>query len=200
MLYLIGLGIWDEKDISLKGVEACRRSSQVYAELYTARWGGNLKNLEKLVGKKIRVLERSDLEDDSSELVRKAKSSDIAILFPGDPLSATTHLSLMSEAKELGIPVKVIHSSSIFTAVAECGLSLYSFGRTVSIPAIQPNFAPTSFVEGIMDNRRMGLHTLCLLDIEMSVPQAVQILLSLEKHSKIISDQKILAASGLGSE
>jgi diphthine synthase len=200
MLYLIGLGIWDEKDISLKGVEACRRSSQVYAELYTARWGGNLKNLEKLVGKKIRVLERSDLEDDSSELVRKAKSSDIAILFPGDPLSATTHLSLMSEAKELEIPVKVIHSSSIFTAVAECGLSLYSFGRTVSIPAIQPNFAPTSFVEGIMDNRRMGLHTLCLLDIEMSVPQAVQILLSLEKHSKIISDQKILAASGLGSE
>jgi len=24
MLYLIGLGIWDEKDLSLRGTEACR--------------------------------------------------------------------------------------------------------------------------------------------------------------------------------
>ncbi len=200
MLYLIGLGLWDEKDLSLRGVEACRKCKEVYAELYTARWGGSLPNLEKTIGKKIHLLERTDLEDDSPELIKKAKSSDIAVLFPGDPLSATTHLSLVSEAKESKIPVKIIHSSSIFTAVAECGLSLYSFGKTVSIPALQPNFSPTSFVEGIMDNRKMGLHTLCLLDIGMSVPEAVKILLGLEKHSKIISDQKIVACSGLGSD
>jgi len=199
MLYLIGLGIWDEKDISLRGAEACRKCKEVYAELYTARWGGSLPNLEKTIGKKIHVLERTDLEDDSADLIKKAKSHDIAVLFPGDPLSATTHLSLVSEARQENIPVKIIHSSSIFTAVVETGLSLYNFGKTVSIPAIQPNFSPTSFMEGIMDNRRMGLHTLCLLDIDMSVPQAVQILLGLEKHSKIISDQKIVAASGLGS-
>jgi len=201
MLYLIGLGIWDEKDISLRGVEACRKCKEVYAELYTARWGGSLPNLEKTIGKKIHLLERTDLEDDSGDLVKKAKTSDIAVLFPGDPLSATTHLSLVSEARQEKIPVKIIHSSSVFTAVAETGLSLYNFGKTVSIPAIQPNFSPTSFVEGIMDNRKMGLHTLCLLDIGMSVPQAVQILLDIEKHGrKIISDQKIVAASGLGSE
>jgi diphthine synthase len=200
MLYLIGLGIWDEKDISLKGAESCKKCREVYAELHTARWGGSMPNLEKIIGKKVHILERKDLEDDSAKLVERAKNKDIAVLFPGDPLSATTHLSLVTEAREKEIPVKVIHSSSIFTVVGECGLSLYSFGKTVSIPALQPNFSPTSFVEGIMDNRRMGLHTLCLLDIEMSIPQAVQILLGLEKHSKIISDQKIVAASGLGSE
>jgi len=200
MLYLIGLGIWDEKDISLKGVEACRECKEVYAELYTARWGGSLPGLEETIGKKIHLLERQNLEDESAELIKQAESQDIAVLFPGDPLSATTHLSLISEAKEAGIPVKVIHSSSIFTAVAETGLSLYNFGKTISIPSIQPNFSPTSFVEGIMDNRRMGLHTLCLLDIGMSVQEAVQMLLNLEKHEKrIISDQKIVACSGLGS-
>jgi diphthine synthase len=201
MLYLIGLGIWDELDISLKGAEACRKCKEVYAELYTARWGGSLANLEKIIGKKIHILERPDLEDDSLELLKRAKSADIAVLFPGDPLSATTHLSLVAEARKKGIPAKVIHSSSIFTAVAECGLSLYKFGKTISIPSVQPNFSPTSFTEGILDNRKMGLHTLCLLDIGMNVPQAVQMLLDLEKHArKIISDQKIVAACGLGSD
>jgi diphthamide biosynthesis methyltransferase len=74
MLYLIGLGIWDEKDLSLRGKEACKKAKEIYAELYTARWGGSLKNLEKLVGKKIQLLERKDLEDKSAKLVEKAKS------------------------------------------------------------------------------------------------------------------------------
>jgi diphthine synthase len=202
MLYLIGLGIWDEKDLSLRGKEACKKAKEIYAELYTARWGGSLKNLEKLVGKKIQLLERKDMEDKSAKLVEKAKSRDIAVLFPGDPLSATTHISLLQEAREKKIPVKVIHSSSILTAVAECGLSLYSFGRTVSIPAPQKGFSPASFAEGILDNQKSGLHTLVLLDIGMPVPQAVDILLGLEKSGKkdIVSGQKLVACSMLGSE
>ena len=201
MLYLIGLGIWDENDISLKGLEACKKAKEVYAELYTARWGGSLKSLEALIGKKIQLLERSGLEDNSMQLIKKAKTSDIAVLFPGDPLSATTHLSLVSEAREKKIPVKVIHSSSIFTAVAETGLSLYNFGKTVSIPAPQPNYKPSSFVDSILQNHKLGLHTLLLLDISMPVQQAIQILLDLETPGqKIISGQKIVAASGLGSE
>jgi len=202
MLYLIGLGIWDEKDLSLKGVEACRKAKEVYAETYTAKWGGSLKNLEKIIGKKIRVLERKDLEDRSHILIEKAKAKDIAVLFPGDPLSATTHLSLMAEAREEKVPVKVIHSSSILTAVAETGLSLYNFGRTVSVPAPQPNFRPSGFAQSILENRKMGLHTLVLLDISMGVAQGISILLELEKslRKKILSDQKIVAASGLGSE
>ncbi|MEM5812295.1 MAG: diphthine synthase [Candidatus Aenigmatarchaeota archaeon] len=202
MLYLIGLGIWDETDISLKGIEYCKKSKEVFAELYTAKWGGSLKNLEKIIGKKIRVLERRDLEEKSFSLVDKAKNRDIAVLVPGDPLSATTHLSVVCEAKELGIPVKIIHSSSIFTAVAECGLSIYNFGKTVSIPSPQENFHPSSFADNIIENRKLGLHTLVLLDIGMGVAQGVEILLGIEKSvkKKIISEQKIVACSCLGSE
>ena len=202
MLYLIGLGIWDEKDISLKGMETCRKCKEIYAELYTARWGGSLKNLEKLIGKKIQILERSDLEDDSARLVEKARNKDTAVLFPGDPLSATTHLSLVSEAREKKIPVKVIHSSSILTAVAECGLSLYNFGKTVSIPAPQKGFSPTSFADSILENRKSGLHTLLLLDIGMPVSHAVEILLGIEKSSRknLVSGQKMVACSRIGSE
>jgi len=202
MLYLVGLGIWDEKDLSLRSIEACKKSKEVYMELYTARWRGSLKNLEKITGKKIKILERPDLEEKSLSLIEKAKTKDIAILFPGDPLSATTHLSLVSEAKESRIPVKVIHSSSIFTAVAECGLSLYNFGKIVSIPTPQKNFQPSSFADSILENKKLGLHTLVLLDINMPAAQGIDILLGIEKYSKkkIISDHKIIACSCLGSD
>jgi len=36
MLYLIGLGLADEKDISVKGLEIVRKASRVYLEAYTA--------------------------------------------------------------------------------------------------------------------------------------------------------------------
>ena len=61
MLYLVGLGLWDEQDITLKGIQACKKSGRVYAELYTSAWGGDIKKLEKLIGKKIRVIGRSAL-------------------------------------------------------------------------------------------------------------------------------------------
>lgn len=36
MLYIIGLGLGDEKDITLKGLEAVKKCSQVYMEAYTS--------------------------------------------------------------------------------------------------------------------------------------------------------------------
>jgi diphthamide biosynthesis methyltransferase len=36
MLYIIGLGLADEKDISVKGLEIVRRAERVYLEAYTA--------------------------------------------------------------------------------------------------------------------------------------------------------------------
>ena len=36
MLYLIGLGLADEKDISVRGLEIVKRASRVYLEAYTA--------------------------------------------------------------------------------------------------------------------------------------------------------------------
>lgn len=39
MLYLVGLGLGDEKDISIKGLEIIRRCQTVYLEIYTSLLG-----------------------------------------------------------------------------------------------------------------------------------------------------------------
>jgi diphthine synthase len=36
MLYIIGLGLADEKDVSVRGLEIIRRAERVYLEAYTA--------------------------------------------------------------------------------------------------------------------------------------------------------------------
>lgn len=36
MLYIIGLGLADERDISVKGLEIVRKADRVYLEAYTA--------------------------------------------------------------------------------------------------------------------------------------------------------------------
>jgi diphthamide biosynthesis methyltransferase len=36
MLYLVGLGLADEKDITVKGLEIVKKASRVYLEAYTA--------------------------------------------------------------------------------------------------------------------------------------------------------------------
>ena len=62
MLYIIGMGLHDEKDLSLRGVDALKKCSRVYAEFYTSPVKVNVRNLEKITGKKIEVLERKDVE------------------------------------------------------------------------------------------------------------------------------------------
>ena len=202
MLYLIGLGIWDEGDISLKGIEICRKSDKVYAELYTSAWGGDLSKLEKLIKKKIRLIKRADLEEKSARLVRQAKSKDIAILVPGDPLSATTHSGIMDDAMKSRVKVEVIHSSSVFTSVAETGLSLYNFGKTVTVVAPGKKYRPDSFYKTIKENMSKGMHTLALLDINMSVQEGLTVLMNIErkKRLKVMKPSgKIVVASAIGS-
>lgn len=81
--------------------------------------------------------------------------------------SATTHTDLVLRARELHIPVIPIHNASILNAVGCCGLQLYNYGQTVSIPFFTDNWKPDSFYDKIKLNRDAGLHTLCLLDIKV---------------------------------
>lgn len=81
--------------------------------------------------------------------------------------SATTHADLIIRAKELLIPIQTIHNASIMNAVGACGLQLYNFGQTISIPFFTDNWRPDSFYDRIKENRNLGLHTLCLLDIKV---------------------------------
>jgi len=203
MLYLIGLGLNDEEDLSLKAINVMKKCSEVYCELYTGIWHGDIKKLEKMVEKKMVILERREVEDNS--LLEKAKKRNVALLIPGDPLTATTHIEFLIEAKKMKIDVEIIHSSSIFTAVAETGLQLYKFGRTASLPWSEKNYKPESFYDIIEENYKQGLHTLILLDTAkegMNVKNALKILIEIENKRKknIISKERIVVCSALGSK
>ena len=51
MLYLIGLGLWDESDISLRAIDALKKCDEVYLETYTNKWLGSVRHLEEIIGK-----------------------------------------------------------------------------------------------------------------------------------------------------
>lgn len=87
----------------------------------------------------------------------------ISLSFQSSPTRATTHTDLILRCVRQNIPYRLIHNASIMNAVACCGLQLYSFGETVSIPFWDENWKPSSFVDKIISNKSRGLHTLCLL-------------------------------------
>lgn len=80
---------------------------------------------------------------------------------------ATTHSDLVLRARELHIPTRTVHNASIMNAIGVTGLQLYNFGQTVSMVFFLDNWKPTSFYDRIEENRRIGLHTLVLLDIKV---------------------------------
>ena len=53
MLTLIGLGLWNKEDISVRGLNRAKNADKVYIELYTSKWHGNIKKLEEIINKKI---------------------------------------------------------------------------------------------------------------------------------------------------
>ncbi|MEM4347369.1 MAG: diphthine synthase [Candidatus Altiarchaeota archaeon] len=207
-LYLIGLGINDEKDISLRGLEILRKVDRVYAEFYTSFFSGDLKKLGKLAKKRISILSRKDLEENLEIFLKGIKGS-AALLVHGDPMVATTHLSIILKANELGIITKVIHSSSVYSAICETGLHIYKFGQIASIPYPEEKYQPESFYDIIKRNKNANLHTLLLLDVKydqkkfMSVNEAIEILLRLEskRKEKVFEDEtECVGIARLGSD
>lgn len=69
--------------------------------------------------------------------------------------------------------MEVVHNASVMGAVASCGLQLYSFGYTVSVPLFEGEWRPDSFYGKIKYNRDGGMHTLCLLDIKVRLGRRV---------------------------
>jgi diphthine synthase len=186
MLYLIGLGLSDAKDISIKGLEAVKNCDEVFLEIYTCKLNCELKDLEQLYGKKVTAVDR-DFVEDATELLNKAKENNVALLIIGDPLSATTHWDIIQRAKEQNSKVEIIHNASIFSGIAATGLQLYKFGKTASIPHTKEEYKPETAYNLIKENQSIGAHTLCLLDTQpefMTVNQAIQILLDIEENKK----------------
>ncbi len=177
-LSLISIGLADERDISLRALEEAQGCDVLYAELYTMKLATTLAALSELTKKPVTLLPRGDLEERSGDIIEEARSRSVGVLVGGDCLSATTHISLVLDAAKRGVKTRVIHGSSIFTAVAETGLSIYKFGRTVTMPLPEKGPADT-VLRGVEENLQTGLHTLILLDLDtekgvyMTIPEAV---------------------------
>jgi len=194
MLVFVGLGLYSENDMSLRGIEEAKTADCVFAEFYTSLMAGlSLERLEKMVGKKIVVVSRKTLEDENGELIlRKAESSKVAFLVPGDPLIATTHVDLRIRAEKRGITTRVVHGASIVSAaMGLSGLQNYRFGKSVTIPFPEEGLVSETPYNVIAENKARDLHTLCFLDIKaekrlyMTIKEALEILLSLEEKKKM---------------
>ncbi|XP_011212563.1 diphthine methyl ester synthase [Bactrocera dorsalis] len=170
MFYLIGLGLGDPTDITVKGLEIVKRCSRVYLEMYTSILGCPQEELETFYGRPLLLADRDLVEQGADEILSGAAEEDVALLVVGDPFGATTHTDFILRAKEKKIQYKVVHNASIMNAIGCCGLQLYKFGETVSIPYWDETWKPDSFYDKIKLNRLHNMHTLCLLDIKVKEP------------------------------
>jgi diphthine synthase len=198
MLYLIGLGL-NEKGISEQGKESVKKCSKIYLENYTVEFPYSLKELEKVIGKKLIPAGR-DFTESMNKLLGEAKKENVALLVYGSPLTATTHISLVQEARKQKIKYEIIYNASILDAVAETGLQLYKFGRTASMPAWnrEKHYQPDSFMDILKENRFINAHSLILIDIGLEHRKALfQLELSAEKHDFRI--EKLIICSRLGT-
>jgi len=189
MLSLIGLGLRDG-DITQRGVKALERADIAYAELYTNAIDYDLTALEGRTGTTITVLDREQVEDQDTVL-DDATDHNVVFLVSGDPLTATTHQDILFRARQRGIDTEVMHAPSIFTAIAETGLSIYKFGRTTTL-TVQNGEVPESVFEAIEANQGNGLHTLVLVDPEMDAVQG------LDEFAERVEGE-VLVCSGMGA-
>jgi diphthine synthase len=190
MLTLVGLGLNDEYDLTLRGIEAAKSADKVYCEFYTGKWAGSVENLQIIIKNQVFILKRADMEEGSGRILEEAKTKNVVIFTQGDPMVATTHSMLLVEARKMGIETGIIHNSSILSSVAETGLHVYKFGATVTIPFMEKTMGkmPKSVYDLIGENKSRGLHTLCLLDINadatgfMTPTQAADTILAMERQ------------------
>jgi diphthine methyl ester synthase len=197
-LYLIGLGLADEKDITVKGLEAVKKCSKVYLEGYTSLLQISKEQLEEYYGKEIIIADREMTEQGDEKIVNEATSNDVAFLIIGDVFSATTHIQLFKLAKEKNVKVEVINNASVLNAVGIVGLELYKYGKITSIPFIEDHPQLETPYNVLKENG--GMHTLFLLDLKpfedkfMSVNSALEILEKIEakKKENLISDDTLV--------
>jgi diphthine synthase len=171
MLTFVGLGLYDERSITVEGRDALRAADRVFAEFYTSRLTGTtVEDLAAHHGVDIEVRDRSGVEGDPTPILAAAEAGDAVFLTAGDTMISTTHVDLRLRAAERGVETRVIHGTTAEAAAASLtGLQNYRFGKATTLPfpyAHGADGVPASVVETIEANRDRGLHTLVYLDIK----------------------------------
>jgi len=205
MLYFIGMGLYDEKDISIRGLETIQNCSHVFLETYTSRlMGTSRERLSGFFGKEVRTMNREDVESKPDFMLKLAKNNDVAFLVCGDPMISTTHADLRIRAQKMNIPTSLIHGASISSAVCGIsGLQNYRFGKSCSVPFPEKGWFPTAPLDTINSNRKLDLHTLVFLDIKkeiyMTINQAIEIIERMAEKTGSISPNLFVGIARAGS-
>jgi len=206
MFYLVGAGLKKEH-LTLEAIETLKKCDEVFVEEYTSSYSeGNVKEIEELIEKELKFLDRNGVEEWFEGKLPEAKEKDIALVIIGNALFATTHSQLLIDAESAGVKWRVVQGISIHNFIGRTGLNAYHFGLTVSIVMHSENYKPESFYDKIVKNLDAGLHTLCLLDIKpekkMTVKEALELLLEIEgkRNENKIKNSEIVALAGMSSE
>lgn len=172
MLTFIGLGLYDERSITIEGRDALRGADRAFMERYTSRLSGaDRETLEAEHGIEIETRDRAGVERDPEAILSAAESEDVAFLTAGDPMISTTHVDLRLRAADRGIETRIVHGTTAEAAASSLtGLQNYRFGPATTLPfpyAHRADGLPASVSNTLDDNRDRGLHTLVYLDIKV---------------------------------
>lgn len=174
MLTFVGLGLYDERSITVEGREAIAGADRVFAEFYTSKLAGTtVEALSAYHGVDIELRDRGGVEGTPEPILDAAADSDVVFLTAGDTMISTTHVDLRLRAAERGIDSRVVHGTTAEAAAASLsGLQNYRFGKATTLPFPYAHGAegvPGSVLGTIADNRERGLHTIVYLDIKVGI-------------------------------
>ncbi len=189
VLVLAGLGTSLDY-ASIKLLDELSTADVVLVEAYTSiAVGYTYERLRRMCLGELRYVSRRDLEEDYEWIIEMARNRKVVILVAGDPLTATTHISLLIEAKRKGVDVDVVLGvSGVYASITQSYLQVYRFGRIVTLTYPEKEYIPYTTVEVVRENLERNLHTLVLLDIRfdegraMRINEAVELLLRIEEE------------------
>ncbi|MDE1855689.1 MAG: diphthine synthase [Candidatus Micrarchaeota archaeon] len=210
MLFLIGMGLTN-REIPFTALDDLTSADEVLLDPYTNFIPEeDLAYLSHNFNIEITSLTRSDLEENSRQIVERAKGKNVAILVSGDPLIATTHHTILDLAAKLGIDYKIYHSSNIFSAaIGESGLDIYKLGPTTTIAFWTDKYKPVSFIDVIKRNVDSEQHTIVLFDYnylekrKMRLGEAIPVLHAADeqrKHNIMSPSRKLLILGDIGKK
>merc|ERR1711862_677996 len=73
VLYFVGLGLGDERDITVKGLEIVKNCDKIYLEMYTSILGIPKERLEAFYGKEVIEADRDLVEQGCTEMIELAR-------------------------------------------------------------------------------------------------------------------------------
>ncbi|MCX8208060.1 MAG: diphthine synthase [Sulfolobales archaeon] len=206
-LYLVGAGL-SARYLTLEALEVIEKADYVFVDTYTGRI--DPRDLEKIVSKPLVEVSRRDLEERSGKDVLKllAEGRRVALLVPGDPLVATTHISLLLEAHSRGFECRVVPGVSIVpAALTFSGLMVYKIGKIATVVYPKNGILFEYPYDVIKANDSLNLHTLLLLEydgekgVAMKFREAIEILREIEEKrgEGVVREERLVSvAAALG--